>query len=57
MKDLVDRAEKSDLLDDYGLYMNIADAIDSQAKKEVSKHLLTETEWKRLVRRYKLWLI
>ena len=54
MKDLVDKAEKADILDDYGLYMNLADAIDSQAKKEVSKHLITETEWKRLVRRYQL---
>ena len=54
MSDLVDKTEKADILDDYGLYMNLADAIDSQAKKEVSKHLITETEWKRLVRRYQL---
>lgn len=52
MEDLVKRAEEADILDDYGLYMNLADAIDSQAKKEVSKHLITETEWKRLTRRY-----
>ena len=54
MNDLVNRAEKADLLEDYGLYMNLADAIDSQAKKEVSRHLLTETEWKRLIRRYEV---
>ena len=54
MNDLVNRAEKADLLEDYGLYMNLADAIDSQAKKEVSRHLLTETEWKKLVMRYSL---
>lgn len=54
MADLVDKAEKADILEDYGLYMNLADAIDSQAKKEVSKHLITETEWKKLVRRYQL---
>ena len=29
MKDLVDKAEKADILEDYGLYMNLADAIDS----------------------------
>lgn len=54
MNDLVNRAEKADLLEDYGLYMNLADAIDSQAKKEVSRHLLTEIEWKKLVMRYSL---
>lgn len=34
MKDLVDKAEKADILEDYGLYMNLADAIDFQAKKK-----------------------
>ena len=55
MSDLVDSAERADILEDYGLYMNLADAIDSQAKKEVSRHLITETEWKKLVRRYSIW--
>ena len=54
MKVLVDKAEKADILEDYGLYMNLADAIDSQAKKEVSRHLITETEWNKLVSRYTL---
>ena len=54
MKDLVDKAEKVDILEDYGLYMNLADAIDSQAKKEVSRNLITETEWNKLVSRYTL---
>ena len=52
MGDLIDKAEEADLLEDYGLYMNLADAIDSQGKKEVSRHLITETEWKILTRRY-----
>ena len=52
MEDLVNKAEEADLLDDYGLYMNIADAIDSQGKKEAGNHIITETEWKRLTRRY-----
>lgn len=52
MNDLIKRAEEADLLGDYGLYMNLADAIDSQGKKEVSNHIISETEWKRLVRRY-----
>lgn len=52
MEDLVNKAEEADLLDDYGLYMNLADAIDSQGKKEVSNHVITETEWKKLTRRY-----
>lgn len=38
MKSLVDEAEKADILDDYGLYMNIAAAIDSQGKKETTHH-------------------
>lgn len=54
MQDLVDKAEKADILEDYGLYMNLADAIDSQAKKEVNRHLITETEWRKLIRRYEL---
>ena len=53
---LIKEAEEADLLNDYGLYMNLADAIDSQGKKEVSNHVITETEWKRLTRRYCLWL-
>lgn len=52
MQDLIDEAEKADILNDYGLYMNIADAIDSQGKKETTHHLLRESEWKRLTRRY-----
>ena len=54
MKDLVDKAEYADMIDDYGLYMNLADAIDSQGKKETNKHIITESQWKRLVRRYAL---
>ena len=56
MQELVDEAEKADILNDYGLYMNIADAIDSQGKKETTHHMLRESEWKKLTRRYCLWL-
>lgn len=52
MQDLIDEAEKADILSDYGLYMNIANAIDSQGKKETTHHLLRESEWKKLTRRY-----
>ena len=52
MNDLVNKAEEADLLSDYGLYMNLADAIDSQGKKEASQHIITETEWRKLIRRY-----
>jgi hypothetical protein len=51
---LVNKAEKDDILEDYGLYMNIVDAIDSQAKKEAAKHLITDSEWNKLLRRYAL---
>lgn len=54
MKNLVDEAEKADILEDYGLYMNLADAIDSQGKKETSHHQLRESQWNKLVRRYSL---
>ena len=53
MKSLVDEAEKADILDDYGLYMNIAAAIDSQGKKETTHHQLRESEWKKLTKRYR----
>lgn len=52
MQVLITQAEKADLLDDYGLYMNLADAIDVQAKKEVGKHILKESQWNKLIRRY-----
>ena len=52
MQDLVDEAEIADMLNDYGLYMNLADAIDSQGKKETTHHLMRESEWKQLTRRY-----
>lgn len=54
MQDLVDKCEEADLINDYGLYMNVADAIDSQGKKEATHHIITETEWKKLVRRYEI---
>ena len=54
MNDLVEKAEIADMLEDYGLYMNLADAIDSQAKKEVANHNLTQNEWNKLVRRYEI---
>lgn len=52
MQDLIDQAEVADILDDYGLYMNLADAIDSQGKKETTHHIMHESEWKKLTRRY-----
>ena len=52
--DLTQKAENADLFDDYGLYMNIVDAIDSQAKKEATKHIISDSEWNKLMRRYTL---
>jgi len=52
MQNLIDEAEKADILNDYGLYMNIADAIDSQGKKETTHGDLSETQWKLLTKRY-----
>lgn len=55
MQDLVEQAEEADLLDNYGLYMNIVDAIDSQGKKETTHHIIRESDWKKLTRRYRVW--
>ena len=52
MSDLVKKAEDADILNYYGLYMNIADAIDVEGKKEATHHIISETEWRKLVRRY-----
>ena len=52
MQHLVDLAEKADILDDYGLYMNLADAIDSQGKLETTHHELREAQWIKLTQRY-----
>lgn len=52
LQDLVDRAEEADLLDNYGIYMNLADAIDTRAKTETKRHMITESQWIKLVRRY-----
>lgn len=52
--DLVQKAEDADLYDDYGLYMNCVDAIYSQAKKEATKHIISDSEWNKLMRRYTL---
>ncbi len=54
MGDLVEKAEEADILEDYGLYMNYVYAIDSRAKKEVNNHLMKESMWNRLLRRYQL---
>ena len=52
MSDLVKKAEEADILEDYGLYMNLADAIDSEGKKEATHYIISEIEWRKLVRRY-----
>ena len=39
---LIKETEEADLLNDYGLYMNLAYAIDAEAKKEVSHYDLKE---------------
>jgi len=52
LQNLMKEAEKADILNDYGLYMNLADAIDCQAKKETSHHVIRESQWKQLVKRY-----
>ncbi len=54
MQGLVDKAERADLNDDYPIYMNWADAIDSQGKLEASRHQITDGQWMLLQRRYAL---
>ena len=52
LQNLVNDAEKADMLNDYELYSNIVDAIDVRAKKEVTHHRMRENEWKKLNKRY-----
>ena len=52
---LTKEAEEADILNDYGLYMNLAYAIDAEAKKEVSNNNLKESQWNKLAKRYCLW--
>ena len=52
MKNLIKGAEKADLLNQYGTYMNYAYAIDAQGKKETTHHQLRESQWNKLIDRY-----
>lgn len=52
MKKLVEEAELADYLNDYGKYMNYAYAIDTRAKNETNRHILTESQWNKLCKRY-----
>ena len=52
MKKLIKDAEIADYLSDYGQYMNYAYAIDTRAKNETNKHILTEGQWNKLIKRY-----
>lgn len=54
IQNLVDDAEKADLEDDYGLYMNLASAIDTNAKNATAKRLLSDYQWETLVRRFRV---
>ena len=52
MEKLIKDAEVADYLNDYGQYMNYAYAIDTRAKNEVNKHIITEGQWNKLAKRY-----
>ena len=52
LDDLIEKAEKADYFNDYGLYINLVDAIDSQAKKETTHHQMRESNWIKLTQRY-----
>lgn len=54
MKDLTERAEIADIIDDYGLYMNLAYAIDNEGKRETTRGKMRESQWIQLTRRYSL---
>ncbi len=54
MQELIKRAEESDYIEDYETYANLADDIDVRAKNEVSRHQLSEGQWNKLVRRYRV---
>lgn len=52
MKKLIKEAEIADYMNDYGQYMNYAYAIDTRAKNEANKHILSEGQWNKLIMRY-----
>ena len=52
MEKLIKGAEIADYLNDYGEYSNYAYAIDTRAKNETNKHILSEEQWNRLIKRY-----
>lgn len=54
IQNLVVDAEKADLEDDYGLYMNLASAIDTNAKNATAKKQLNNFQWETLVRRFRV---
>lgn len=54
IQNLVVDAEKADLEDDYGLYMNLASAIDTNAKNATAKKQLNNFQWELLVRRFRV---
>ena len=54
LKKLINEAEIADYLNDYGQYMNYAYAIDTRAKNETNKHIMTEGQWNKLIKRYSL---
>ena len=54
IKSLVEDAERADLEDDYGLYMNLACAIDTNAKNATTKRQLNDFQWETLVRRFRV---
>lgn len=52
LEHLIDQAEQADYENRYEIYMNVVDAIDVRAKREVMHHHLTESQWNKLLLRY-----
>lgn len=54
MKNLIEICEQADLENDYGKYMNFAFTIDTQAKYESGRHIISDRDWALLQNRYPL---
>lgn len=52
LKELMDKAEDADMNGQMGLYLALADAIDTQAKNCYVEGILTKYQWEYIVARY-----
>lgn len=53
MSELVNKAEKADILNDYNMYNSSVTSIELQAEKELKNKMIEEGDYNNLIKRYK----